>query len=398
MSRKDETSASASGAPSHPLTIRSLVSQLLWPGLLRSTGLALRPARLGMATILLVLLALVLRVPDLWLRRGEKSGWADSPSSVVADHAERAGDALFGRREPVDAVLDLLDAPAHALRVAPWSVLAICLPVLAIWGVLGGAIARSAATEHGLGRRLSWTTALTMGVSRWVPLTLVHAGPLVFIGSIAALLMVLGYIGFSVPFVQIVAGALFVVGLVLAAMAVIVLAGLVLGLPLLVPAIVCEGCDAIDGVQRVLAYAVSHPLRLAMYLAILLAQLSVSLLVLAALVQATREFAAWSASLLLKEDFARLLREQVISGTQPGLGDYTDQQRLAGDIAGFWGRFLGLLVPAFAVSYFFSSGSILYLTMRRLCDGQDKADLWSPEPARAGAPAAATEEVEEEDL
>jgi hypothetical protein len=49
-------------------------------------------------------------------------------------------------------------------------------------------------------------------------------------------------------------------------------------------------------------------------------------------------------------------------------------------VVNFWTGALELLLGAFFVSYFFTASTILYLLLRRLCDGQDVAELWMPAP------------------
>ncbi|MEN0020959.1 MAG: hypothetical protein AAF747_08775, partial [Planctomycetota bacterium] len=47
-------------------------------------------------------------------------------------------------------------------------------------------------------------------------------------------------------------------------------------------------------------------------------------------------------------------------------------------IVRWWLSVPSLLVLAMAASYTMSAGSVLYLAMRRVCDGQDPSELWDP--------------------
>jgi hypothetical protein len=45
-----------------------------------------------------------------------------------------------------------------------------------------------------------------------------------------------------------------------------------------------------------------------------------------------------------------------------------------------------LMVVAVIVSFVHASGALLYLAMRRVCDGQDQTDVWDPRAStRVGA-------------
>src|SRR5678816_797949 len=60
---------------------------LMWPRLLESARLALRPARLGLAAVMLVLIGLIGQIPWLWLK-DERSDWSKhwgGPARVADD-------------------------------------------------------------------------------------------------------------------------------------------------------------------------------------------------------------------------------------------------------------------------------------------------------------------------
>ncbi len=49
-------------------------------------------------------------------------------------------------------------------------------------------------------------------------------------------------------------------------------------------------------------------------------------------------------------------------------------------IVNFWTGALELLIGALLTSFYFTASTLLYLLLRRICDGQDVAELWTPAP------------------
>jgi hypothetical protein len=45
---------------------------------------------------------------------------------------------------------------------------------------------------------------------------------------------------------------------------------------------------------------------------------------------------------------------------------------------GFWQGLIIMLVAAYIIAYLFSASTMIYLLMRRACDGQDIQEIWVP--------------------
>lgn len=361
---------------SGPLHAGDLINSLVWPRLLRAAGLALHPGRLGLAAGILVLIGILASIPGLWLEAGtgprvtagEALGGAGAQivSGVLAlDHVSVAqGLWKFG-----------VDAPTQVVKGHPWSVVIILVPVLLVWGVGGAGIARSAAAEYSLRERTPWPNALGLGVDKALSLLGASLTPLILAGVLVGLLAVGGWVLLRIPYVQAIGSIAFVLNLLGGALVVLILVGYGLGSPMLIPAIACEGTDAIDAMQRVYAYVLARPVRLVVYLALLLVEIVLVFIVLSVLVQIVLQTTLWASSLLLPSSVAGV----VMSGgqTSPGV-DAGWSLRAMHTTLGFWCRLPGLVLGSFLVSFYFSGGSILYLVMRRVCDGQDETELWRP--------------------
>lgn len=360
---------------------------LTWPRLLRAPGLALRPARLGLSFVLLLAVSLIAQLPTLWL------GKAVGPAHMVIDKAQAGMRAV--RRALLEADLPaladglrmiFLDGPLSAAREFPWSSLAILVPLLLVWGILGGAVSRLAAEEHSLGLRKPWTSGLAFALSRWFSLVACMMGPLAALLATCAALAGVGWVMLGLPYVNIAGGALFVIALIVGA-GVTVLGGAVLvGSPMLVPGVACEGTDAIDSVQRVLAYMLARPGRVALYLIILILQLVLCVWVLWMVADAVEAVTTSSVTAFMSKEDAGVVIS-AIDGTESSAELKNHQQLMVRGLS-FWSALPDLFVGAFAVSFWFTGGTLLYLATRRICDGQDAEELWTPSMTPGTVPTA----------
>ncbi|MDX2130436.1 MAG: hypothetical protein SFY69_00095 [Planctomycetota bacterium] len=359
-----------------------IASTLVWPALLRTARLALRPARLGLAGVLLVILGLLVHLPSLWLGAGE--GPAPTLANLGSEALDRfrSGVVRLDLTLALDALADLtLGAPLQSLRNNPWSTLAIALPALAACGVLGGAISRLTAEEHALFVRSPWTSGLGIALSRGVSLALVLIAPVALLAIVCALLAGAGYLLLSFPVADVVGGVLYGGAMLVGVLVVVFGLALLLGAPMLVPGVVCEGTDAIDSVQRTIAYALTKPARLVAYLAVLLVQLFVVVSVLEVVFGAGQRLTAATTTALISEPRRERL-ERAARGEPappaPPRDDAAPPRVGASRFLRFWAAIPSLAIGSYVMSFWFTGGTLLYLTMRRVCDGQDAQELWRP--------------------
>ncbi len=375
-----------------------------WTDLLLASRLALAPSRVALAFGALLLIGLLAHVPDLWFRG---SGPVDTPARMLSDCGSKGAGAL------VDAVLALrlddalagvvflvYETPRLLLTKFPWTT-ALFLPILAWpWTIAGGAIARSAAERFALGRQPKATRSLAFALSRPISLLLALLTPMIAAAGAALPIAGLGYLFFRVPGVNIAGGIFFGVVLVLALFLVVALVGFALAHFLLVPAVACDGVDALDAVQRAYAYVFARPFRAMGYVLVVAGQ-GVALLVVLALVKsATVQVAGHLATTWLPGDVAYIYRDAAIASELHDTGATPFGTTGAASIVALWGGIPSLLLAAVMTSFYFCASTLLYLTLRHDCDGQDPRDLWQPGlvpgvSLRATGPA--PEDDEEED-
>lgn len=352
---------------------------MLWVQLLNAGRLALRPARIGLSMLLLLLMALMWWLPTLWLDKDE------TPSRWVMEFSGEAFGRIQGGLLSFDAgmlhagVKELfIDLPSFLIRHFPWTVGGLAIPTILVWTILGGAITRSAAEEYSQGRRQAWTNSLAFALSKAWSLFFAMVVPMCLIGGLALLIMGGGYVLLRIPGVNIAGG--FAYGLLLLGgfLMLLLVIAFALGCGLLLPAVACEGADAIDATQRTYAYVLARPVRTIAFLIVLLLQGMIIAAVLSFIVKNVVHTTADLSSAWLPEETrsavitASTMREAGTEEGSPfGLNATTH-------LISLWSAIPGVIAGSILLSFTFSGMTVLYLLLRRVCDGQDVGDLWMP--------------------
>lgn len=338
------------------LTLRERLDEFIWLRLARVPGLALRPERLLLGLVTVVLMLAALAVIDSIAGASGASG-----SAVVGDVARTATLGLWGDLRALDAASLfqrlrhlVVGVPTEALGRAPVSSLLSLLVIGLIWCFGAGAIARSAAVEIGLLRRIGLLASVVFAVRR-----LVHAAiGFVIIGLCAAVPLGLAAgvfrIGFAVPLLDGLSGVLYAVAVLGGVLAVVGLLLAVLAVPLLPGTSACQGGDGFDLAQRVVAYGLQRPAAIAVAAIALGAAGLVIGSVVWGVTQLGVELAAWA------------------TGAPSGIGA---DASAAGRFVEMWERAPLGVAAAFAVSYTACAGSALYLVLRESCDDQGPGSI-----------------------
>lgn len=363
-----EESAARAAMGLRPLTLSDLTADLIWPNLLRAAPMCLRMERLLLAFLAVVLLGLLGSLESLWTGG---PGLAAAIYDLVATTIRGFGSAVFEGRwgEAAGALrAGVIDGPAELVRTRAMSLVVLGIPMLLVWTVATGAIARASARQFAHGVFVEWPRAMAFGLWRWFGLFATHLVPLVFAGVIVAGLVLAGGALFSVPGLDLVGALVFPLMLVGGAAIAVVVGVLVLGAPMLTPAIACEGTDAIDAMQRVYHYVLHRPLRLVVYLLVWLllgvVVIGVALLLADAALGLTRSLGG----ALVGERGRAVLNGTPTEGVSG----------VAAWVVSVWSAVPMLIVASIGVSYYASGGTVLYLLMRRLADGQDESEIWVP--------------------
>lgn len=351
------------------LTLPDLLDDLLWPKLFRTASLGLHPARIAIAFLTLALVGAIGSVSTLW---------TSSTSGTLPFNARlRALWTDLVAHESGSPLLALFALPEALFRFIQSSWLEaflLGLPMLAIISLGMGAIARMTACEFSAGITLSTSQSLAYTLRRWPSFLGAVFAPLLFIAILMLLLAISGWALLQLPALNVLGALLYPLAIAISALTLLAIVGYLFGFPLLVPAVACEGTDAIDAFQRMYAYVVGRPGRLALNMLLLAALLwiigtLISFLLGGTLSLATSTLSAWT----------NQSAELVASGT-PGL---EGSEAIASRIIQTWHALVSVIAAAAIFSCFASGSTILYLIMRQHCDGQDWGELWFPGAADA---------------
>jgi hypothetical protein len=361
------------------VTLADLTAHLLWPKLLRSAALALSPSRLGLSALVLVVIS---AIDQGWasLFGGPSEGPFRGPLlRSLGQLAASIGALARGQVEPAaEGVLSALVAtplePIWGGSSIRWRELIGLLIVgplaMALFAVVQGAIARSAACEVSLGQPLAWTRSLGFALSRAGSLVGAVVGPLVLCWLLVGVLWLGGWVLLKWPVLNLVGALLYPLFLLTGLVACVLMVGFVAGLAMLGPAVACDDADAFDAVQRAFAYVIARPLHLLAYYLVLLAQGVVAFALLQFLVLMVLRLVDASAGGVTE------------GGVEPGWS-----VRASAWLIGLWKTVLLVITGSYVLSLFTCGGTMLYLVMRQLVDGQDVGELWVPREQLPGGPA-----------
>jgi hypothetical protein len=279
--------------------------------------------------------------------------------------------ALFGPRTGASAF-------AHAALAALWAT--------AVWGLVGGAVARIAVVALARGERVGMRSALRFTAGKAGPLVGAPLVPVLGVVVIAAPIALFGLL-YRIPGAAgaTAAGALAFLPLLGGLVLTLIVIGLAAGWPLMHASIAAEAEDAFDAVSRSYAYVHQRPWNYAAYAALTLAAGGVGLVFVELFASLVVTLTLWALG---------------FGGPSGIVGDFfinaTEGATLASAAAahGFWLGAVGLLVQAWAYSYFWTAATAVYLLLRRDVDGTPFGAVAYKSPPSLLAEAAAESEAE----
>lgn len=264
--------------------------------------------------------------------------------------------------------------PAWLLTQHPWFFLIYSVYFLLVWAIFGGAIARIAALHVARDEKPSMASALKFSISKVASFFCAPLIPLLIVAVIGVLISIGGLVG-NIPGIgPVIVGALFILALAASFAITLLLLGLIGGFNLMYPAIAVEGTDSFDAITRSFNYVYNRPWRLGLYSLISLVYGSICYLfvrfVLFMVLVVAHAFAGWwlfshagsgeplwttiwatpqLADLAIKPDFFAL-------GPMQSTGAW---------LLAFWVYLTIGLLGAFAISFYFSTNTLIYTLLRR---------------------------------
>ncbi len=273
-----------------------------------------------------------------------------------------------------------------------------------LWSLLGGAISRLAIVEAGRAPPISPASAVLFAARRWLWFAISPFIPLMIVGVCWGILVVGGLLFRLGHGLDILGGFLFIGALALGFVMTILLVGWIAGVHLIYPAISAEGSDGFDAMSRAYSYVIARPWRLLLYSLISLVYGAVTYLLVGLFIFSTIYFTHMAVGTLVGGSTRIGYSDVPYFHTimpPPKFGDLTytpqlDHLNWSGKVTAVlimvWVYLLVGLLGAYAISFYFSSYSMIYLLLRRYTDGTDTSEIYR-EPLNE-KPTAAKDKIE----
>ena len=278
----------------------------------------------------------------------------------------------------------------HSHRVF---MIVVFLVFLGLWSLFGGAISRMCIVEVATDERESAFTAFAFARKRWLQYALAPAIPMILIAIFALFLAIIGLL-YHVPVLDVIAGILFALAIPVGFAMAFFLIGWIGAVHLMYPAISAEGTDAFDSLSRSYGYVLNRPWRFLLYTLVSLVYgaatyLFVGLFVFTALYLAQGATALWAGS------FDEIMTQPRVGDLtyRPNFSELSGTQRVAAAIVFVWVHLAVAVVAAYALSYYFSCYSTIYMLLRRRCDGVSITEYYNEADDKSETPGT-TDKVE----
>jgi hypothetical protein len=258
--------------------------------------------------------------------------------------------------------------------------LAYGLLFVVVIAIGGGALCRMTAIETAYGEKLRLQEALAFALGSWRRLIFCLLLPLLIAAVLCAVLLIGGFF-LMLPWVDLLGGLLYGIALLVGFGVVFLMVGYALGFSLLVPAVACENCDAADAQQRAYAYVLSRPLHLIGYGVVGVVGLAIGFVLASLFAVAILRVTGGLVDAVTANPAVAGAYKFELFNLAP---DSTASVPLAAHSAWsawlvtFWQTVVVCLVAGYAIANYFGGSTIIYLLMRRACDGQEITEVWQP--------------------
>lgn len=257
---------------------------------------------------------------------------------------------------------------------------------LLIWSIFGGAIARIAAVHVARDEKIAVRQALQFSIGKilsFIFAPLIPMGIFIFLGIA---LSIEGIVLLHIPYAgPIILGASFFLALGAGFVMTLVLLGLIGGFNLMYPTIAVEGSDSFDAISRSFSYVYARPWRLIWYFLVAVVYGGVTYMfvrwVIWIILALTHFFVGWWLSgqpQLYWNGMHSIWPIPVFSQLpyQVDLNHLKWSEQIAAGFIVCWVYLTIALLGAFAISFYFSSSTIVYFLMRAKVDATDMDDVY----------------------
>ncbi|HEY1683901.1 MAG TPA: hypothetical protein VGG19_03985 [Tepidisphaeraceae bacterium] len=281
-----------------------------------------------------------------------------------------------------------IDGPSWFFTQHPFFAAIFTLWFMLLWSIFGGAICRIAAVHVARDEKIAVRQALSFSVGKILSFLfapLIPLGIFIFIGVILAaagwILLHARYFG------PVILGIFFVFALLGGFVMTLILLGLIGGFNLMYPTIAVEGSDSFDAISRSFSYVYARPWRLIGYTLLAIIYGSITYLfmryVIWLVLALTHYFVGWW---LGGPDNSATIRWQQMIWPTPNYSPLPYHLNFAamsnwGDRTGagliaFWVYLTIAILGAYAISFYFSASTIIYMLLRSKVDATELEDVY----------------------
>jgi len=275
------------------------------------------------------------------------------------------------------------------------SMLVLSLLVFMITALLGAIICRLSALEFSGHEHPNMFHAVRFARGHLLAFLKAPLLPFAIILFLGVATGCVGLIG-AIPYVgEIIIGLAFVLFLVVGFIVMLLMLGLLGGFNLLYPTLAVEGADSFDALSRAFAYVYARPWRLIFYAIINLVYFVITLLFVGFAVYLmlafSHAFVSWGMTLFgsLEGTYSGFPKLETLWPVprvnhlvQPiNWWAMSVTEFIGACLLHFWVFTAITCIGAYAVSYYFSSNTIMYLLLRRAEDGQGLNEIFNDETA-----------------
>jgi hypothetical protein len=246
------------------------------------------------------------------------------------------------------------------------SLLLSALWSLAVWAYFGAAICRVAAVRLATGEQVGWGAALRWAAAKWLAYFSAPFLPMLGVALVVLPILVLGLL-MRADFLAALAALLWPLVLAGGFVMTLLLAGVLLGWPLMWATISVEGTDSFDALNRTYAYVFQRPLRYFFYVIVAALLGWLGWFVVENFAASVVWLASWAAS--WGAGFARV--QDLTAGTAD-----SSLAHAASWLIAFWNGWVKLLAVGYALSYFGVASTAIYYQLRRDVDARETDEVF----------------------
>ncbi len=261
--------------------------------------------------------------------------------------------------------------------------------MIAVWTIIGGAIARISVVEFTQDRRTSMMEGLRYSVTRWKAFTGAPGVMLTGILMASIPVMIIGLVSRPGSFFYAISGLLWPLALLFGLIMAVLALGLLFGWPLMAVAVAAEreeDADAFGAISRAFEYGYQHIFKYLLYIMFVAVIGGVAWLVVTLVADQVLRLTAWGAS-WGAPDGPGSAADEMLSISQ------LEYQRTSGDISRVgsflircWTAVIQTTVVAFAFTFFWSAASGIYVLLRNHAEGVPVSEVYMPEDVGPGLP------------